>query len=167
MALSVLYGLSLRHSRISCQEIQQRSEDFTQISCLYLYRVFNSLVSTRQPRMVMDKGQCLSDWTKRPLSEPQIKYAALDSYIEVVIYEISEKYKTWEEMDPNIVKRYEAMIKNKNEKRERRHHQKEKEQSKEVQPQTQTILCPVQDDSSSDEFINEERNEISSDSDPC
>lgn len=70
-------------------------------------------------------------------------------------------------MDPNIVKRYEAMIKNKNEKRERRHHQKEKEQSKEVQPQVQTILCPVQDDSSSDEFINEERNEISSDSDPC
>lgn len=35
----------------------------------------------------LDKTQCISNWARRPLSEPQINYAAIDVICEVMIFE--------------------------------------------------------------------------------
>ena len=49
----------------------------------------------------LDKSECLSNWDRRPLREAQLKYAALDAYVLVQIYDLIDEKCKKENLDIN------------------------------------------------------------------
>ncbi|KAK8793463.1 hypothetical protein WA158_004822 [Blastocystis sp. Blastoise] len=58
----------------------------------------------------LDKRQCMSCWAKNPLSPQQILYGAIDAYIEAYIYDLVQKYDSYDTLPVDIQKRFVEIV---------------------------------------------------------